>query len=165
MTTFRLQRVLDLRKRAEEAARQQLGAATIARLAAEEEMRRRLHEEQRLREEVAALLTGGRVDAHRVQGLGLLLDAAARAIHEQEAAVSRCAAHEKEARVRLTAAMSSRKAMDKLREHFEERVRAEEKRREAVMLGEIANARAAREEPARRAFTARRAGGQDRAME
>ncbi len=150
-SAFRLQRLLDLRRHREEEMRGRLGAATRARVAGEAVLCRRIEGEQRLREEVAVLLSAGRIDAARVQHLGLLLDAAALAITAQRTEVAQLAEQEHQARSRLTVAMSERKALDRLRERHEERERVEENRREAGILGEIAGTRTARAIAARRA--------------
>ena len=144
MRPFRLQRVLDLRRRREEEAQQGLAAAALARAGAEGRLRALQDDEHRRREELAALLGGGRVDAARVQSMNLHLDLCGRAIVAQDGEVARCRAVEDEARARLTRAMVERKALDRLRERHEEQIRAEERRREAIVLDEIANARAAR---------------------
>jgi flagellar export protein FliJ len=144
MSRFRLQRVLDLRRRAEEAAQQGLATAAQARVGAEERLRALHDDEQRQREELSAMLAGGRIDAGRIGARSLHIELCGRAIDAQRAEVARCLAVEHAARARLTQAMVERKALDRLRERHEQRVSAEEKRREAVFLDEIACARAAR---------------------
>ncbi len=141
---FRLQRVLDFRRQREEEMRQRLGAATRARVQAEAELHARIVAQEALRDSLARLLSGGRVDAARVQEMGALLEVAARAIDAQREEVGRRLAFESEERGRLATAMSERKALDRLRERHDERERREELRREAVMLDEIATARAVR---------------------
>lgn len=141
---FRLQRVLDLRKRVEEEAQQRLAAASHARVAAEQRLAQLQADEQRRRDELGALLAAGRVDADRVLAANLLVELCGSAILAQRDDVARRLAAENEERVRMTKAMVERKALDKLRERHEDRVRTEEKHREAVFLDEIANARTAR---------------------
>jgi flagellar export protein FliJ len=144
MATFRLQRLLDLRRRREEQMQQRLAAATQARARAEQLLRMFETEAERRRDAITALLAGGRVDARAVQDGGLALDAAERAIEAQKQEVNKALAFEEEERGRLTVAMSERKALDRLREQHEARELAELNRREAIVLGEIANSRAAR---------------------
>lgn len=144
MPAFRLQRVLEWRKRREEAAQQGLALATLARAGAEERLRALQQDEQRRREELAVLLASGRLDAGRVLSMNLLIEACGRAIATQQGEVARCRAAEEEARTQLTRAMMERKALDRLRERHEQRARVEERRREARVLDEIANARVAR---------------------
>jgi flagellar export protein FliJ len=146
MATFRLQPLLDLRRRREEQMQQRLAAATQARARAEQLLRMFETEAERRRDAITALLAGGRVDARAVQDGGLALDAAERAIEAQKQEVNKALAFEEEERGRLTAAMSERKALDRLREQHEARELAEQNRREAIVLGEIANSRAAREQ-------------------
>ena len=141
---FRLQRVLDLRKRVEEEAQQRLAAASHARVAAERRLTDLRADEQRRREELGALLAAGRVDADRVRAANLLLELCGSAIVSQQSEVGRRLEVESEERVRMTKAMVERKALDKLRERHQEQLYAEEKHHEAVFMDEIANARAAR---------------------
>jgi flagellar export protein FliJ len=144
MAKFRLQRVLDLRQRREDEMRQRLGAATRARVQAEERLRAMLADEDRQRDALATLLGVGRMDAGRVMDGARMLDASASAITAQREEIARRLAFEDEEREKLTRAMSERKALDRLREHHEERERKELNHREATILGEIANAGAAR---------------------
>ena len=141
---FRLQRVLDLRKRVEEEAQQRLAVALHARVAAEHRLAELQADEQRRREELGTLLAAGRVDADRVLAANLLLEMCGSAIAGQHEEIARRLTVENEERVRMTKAMVERKALDKLRERHQERQYAEEKQREAVFMDEIANARTAR---------------------
>jgi flagellar biosynthesis chaperone FliJ len=68
--------------------------------------------------------------------------AQARVVAERHAA-------EEAERARLAEVMRERQAFDRLRERHAERERTEHRRRETVLLGEIANARAARQRPQR----------------
>ncbi len=147
--TFRLQRVLDLKRWKEERQRQRLGAAVQARLAAERRLHDLLAEERRRREALAALLAGGRVDAARVLEASRLLDAATRAVAAQTRVVAERRAAEEAERARLVEAMRERQALDRLHERYREHERVEQNRREAAALGEIATTRAARQRPRR----------------
>jgi flagellar export protein FliJ len=149
--TFRLQRILDLKRWKEEQQRQRLGAAARARLTAERRLHELQAEERRRRETMAALLAGGRVDAARVLEAARLLDAVTRAVAAQARVVAERRAAEEVERARLVEAMRERQAFDRLRERHAERERDEHQRRETALLGEIANARAARRCPRRAA--------------
>ena len=142
---FRLQRVLEERKRREEALQGRYAAATRARVQAEGLLTMLRTAAAVRREDLAGLLAGGRVDATRVLALGQALDEAARAARTQEAEVRRRATFEEEERARLTAAMADHKALERLREQHEQRERRELLRREALTLDELATARAARQ--------------------
>ncbi len=144
MTRFRLQRVLDYRRRREDEMQQRLGAAVRARVEAEERLAGLLARERRQREELAARLAGGRIDAAAVRDAGLVLDTTVRAIAAQRDEVARRAAFEAEERDRLRVAMTERKALDRLRERHEEADRREQRRREALLLEEINAAGSAR---------------------
>lgn len=152
MSAFRLQRVLDYRRRREEEMQQRHGAAVRARVEAEVRLTALIAEERRRREELGAKLGGGHIDAGDVQKLGLLIDAAGRAITSQREEVARRAAFEEEERARLAAAVSERKALDKLRERHDERERVEQNRRDALLLEEINATRSARARNAERRF-------------
>lgn len=143
MARFRLQQVLELRRRREDEQQQRLAAAALARVQAEERLRAMIATQQRRREALACMLDGGRVDAARVQDMGLLVDAAAHAVTARREEVARAAAFEQEERDRLTVAMSQRKALDRLREHHEAGERRERDHQEALLLDEITTARAA----------------------
>jgi flagellar export protein FliJ len=145
MQRFRLQRVLEHRKRREDEMQQRLAVASLARAGAEQRLRTLQDDEQRRREALALLLAVGRVDADRVRAMSLTIELCGRAIITQQDEVSRCIAFENEERAHLTAAMVERKALDRLRERHEERERAEHRHREAIVLDEIGTTRAARE--------------------
>jgi flagellar export protein FliJ len=142
---FRLQKVLDHRRKREDELQQRLAGVTLARVQAEEVLAGRIAAEQARHQELSSLLTGGRVDAARIQNLGLLLEGAARAVNTQRDEVARQMVAEDQARARLTVAMMERKALDRLRDRHVERERVEANHREAVTLDEIAGARAARD--------------------
>jgi flagellar export protein FliJ len=144
MAGFRLQRVLDLRKRKEEELQQRLALAAGARVRAEVELQAQLDDEQRRREEIAALLRAGRIDPGQLRELGQLLEARGQAIVRQREAVVRAVAFEEEERARLVHATVERRALDTLRERHEERERTEARRVEAVLIDEIAGNGAAR---------------------
>lgn len=124
--------------------RQRLGTATRARVQAEERLRAMMADEGRQRDALGLLLGVGRMDAGRVLDGVRMLDASAHVITVQQEEIARRLAFENEEREKLTRAMSERKALDRLREHHEERERKEMNHREATILGEIANAGAAR---------------------
>jgi flagellar export protein FliJ len=145
MRPFRLQRVLDERRRREDLLRIRFAAATAARLQAEQVRDDLIDDERRQRNALAVLLGAGRVRAARVQDAALAVDACAFAIERQQEEVERRLRFEHEERLRLAEAMAARKALDKLRERHEERERLEENRRQTALLEEIAAARAARE--------------------
>lgn len=142
---FRLQRVLDERRRREDAAQQRVAAATLAVARAEELLRALAHAAAQQREELAAMLAGGRVDAARVVERGVALDGAVQAVRAQEAEVARRAAFLSAERDHLTAAVVERRAIERLRERHQQRVRLEGLHREALILDEIATSRAARD--------------------
>ncbi len=144
MTKFRLQQVLDYRQRREDELRQRLVAAARARAQSQARLVTLIADEQSRRNELGQLLSGGRIDAGHIQEMGRVLDACGRAIITQREDVSRRAAFEEEERARVTAAMSERKALDKLRERHVEREIKEFNRREAIVMEEIATARAVR---------------------
>jgi flagellar export protein FliJ len=129
MPTFRLQRVLDLRKRVEEEAQQRFAAASHARVAAEQRLSTLCADEQRRREELSALLAGGRIDADRVRAANLLVELCGHAIAAQREEVARRVTTENEERARLTRAMVERKALDRLRERHMERVPGRDRHR------------------------------------
>ena len=143
MAKFRLQKVLDYRQRREDELRLRLAAAGRARAQAEETLAALAAEERARRDELSQMLDGGRIDAAFVREMGLLLDVCGRAITAQREEVARRGAFENEERIRLTTAMSERKALDKLRERHVEREYKEFNRREALVMEEIATARAA----------------------
>lgn len=145
MAAFRLQRVLDYRKRREDELRQRLALATQARVRAEEALTRLLDEEQQRREELSAMLNGGRIDAGRVQELGRMLNLYPQAIAAQREEIARRAAFETEERTRLQTASVERKGLDRLREQHEQRERVESNRREALLIDDIVTARTARQ--------------------
>lgn len=146
---FRLQQVLDHRKKREDSLRERLAAAMRARRNAEAELAALSDQERRHREYLSGLLAGGRVDAATVQRTSLLLEGCARAVLAQQQSVARCAGFESEERARLTTAVVERKALDRLRERHEEHQRAEQNRREALMLEEISAARVTRDRASR----------------
>lgn len=138
MPPFRLQRVLDLRKRREEELQQRLALAAGARGRAEAELNRLLTDEQRRREELAALLARGAIDPGQVRELGLLLEVRGASIVAQREAVARALAFEAEERTRLIAATVDRRALDKLQARHDERERREANHKEALLSDEIA---------------------------
>lgn len=144
MTQFRLQRVLDHRKRREDELQQRLAAAMAALAHAENDLTLLIAEEARQRDELSRLLSGGRVDAGQIQMLGYTLAAYARSIAAQREEVCRRIAFEDEERGRLNSATSDRKALDKVKEQHERRELIDRNRRERELLEEIATARAAR---------------------
>ena len=154
MKPFRLQRVLDHRQKKEDELKLRLAAAAGARAQAETALADAIAVEQARRQELSDLLSGGRVDAGRVQELGRFLEACGRAVVQARAEVGRRATFESEERTRLTTAVQERKALDSLRERHVERERVEALRKDAALLEEIAGAAAIR---ARQAIAAERA--------
>src|SRR5579875_1460341 len=144
MSAFRLQRVLDLRKRREEEALARLAAASQARAATEAALEALIAEERLQRDALAQRLAGGRVDPGEVREFGRVLDVYAQAIAGKRAELQRRFEEEEQARAMLTAATIARKALDRARERHEERESAERQRQENSFLDEIASLRAAR---------------------
>ena len=144
MAGFRLQRVLELRRRKEEELQQRLALAAAARVRAEAELQAQIDDEQRRREEIAALLRAGRLDPGHVRELGAMLEARGQAIARQREAVIRAVAFEEEERVRLVHATVERRALDTLHQRHEERERLAARRIEATLIDEIAGNGAAR---------------------
>jgi len=138
MPAFRLQRVLDLRKRREEELQQRLALAAAARVRAETTLSRLLLDEQRRREELAALLSRGAIEPGLLRELGLLLEVRGASIVAQREAIKRASAFEAEERTRLIAATVDRRALDKLHERHDEREREEANHKEGLLLDEIA---------------------------
>jgi len=145
MSEFRLQRVLELRKRREEELQQRLAAATAARSRSESMLTLLTADEQRRREELGSLLLGGRVEPGYVQELGLMLEARGASIARQREELEKALSFEDEERGRLIVATVERRALERLREQHDERERVRSVRKEAVLLDEIGTARAARQ--------------------
>jgi flagellar export protein FliJ len=140
MKPFRLQSVLEHRKRREDELQQRLANATAARTEAETRLHMLIDEQRRQRDTLAAKLAAGPIDAREVKERAYLLDSFERAVEQQRDDVARRAAFEEEERARLTVAVQERKALDLLRERHEERERSEEIRRDGLVLEEIASA-------------------------
>jgi flagellar export protein FliJ len=144
MSAFRLQRVLELRKRREEEALTRLAAASRARAATEAALAALIAEERLQRDALAQRLAGGRIDPDKVREFGRVLDVYAKAIAGKRVELQRRFEEEEQARAALTAATVARKALDRARERHEEREHAERQRHENSFLDEIATLRAAR---------------------
>jgi flagellar export protein FliJ len=144
MPRFRLERLLDLRKRRELALQQRVALAVAARLRAQAELNRLEADEQMRREQLGLLLTADRMQPGEVRELGQLLELRTRTIGMQNDELARCLAFEAQERTRLIEATVARQALDKLRERHVEQERLAENRREAIVMEEIANARSAR---------------------
>lgn len=142
MARFRLQKVLDHRRRHEDEMRQRVALAVAARARAEDALRRMQESEDAQRGDMLRLLSAGRVNAAHVHAMGLLLETAERAIRAQAEDITQRATFEQEERARLTAAMVERKALDRLRERHEERERADRVRQDNHLMEEIASRRA-----------------------
>jgi flagellar export protein FliJ len=134
---------LEHRQKREDELKLRLAAAANARAQAEAELVDLVAAEAARREELSALLAGGRVEARRLLELGAFLEACSRAVVRQQGEVARRIAFEREERQRLTIAVQVRQALDRLRERHEERERAEALRKDAGLLEEIAGAAAA----------------------
>lgn len=143
MAQFRLQRVLDLRKRREEEQLGRLALATQARMRAQGELDGLVAEEQAQREALGARLQG-RIDPGEVAEFGRILNLYGVAIAGKRAELERRIAAEETERLGLTAATIDRKALDRVRERHVERETAERNHREAGFLDEIAAARSTR---------------------
>lgn len=142
MATFRLQRVLDVRRRREDELRQRLAAAIRAREAAEQRLLFLMQSELDRRDELAVRLAAGRVEAQAFQDAQAALDILSSLVQAQRDAVQRAVMLEAEERAAAARAMSERKALDKLRERHEDSERIAANRREALIIDEIATARA-----------------------
>jgi flagellar export protein FliJ len=145
MATFRLQRILDYRRRKEDQMRQRFGAAVAARVRAEQDLLTLHAAVERERDSLGRLFTAERVSAGDLADRSLALDLYARAVDAQREEVARRVDFEDEERTRLTAAMAERKALENLHERHRERERREALRKEALILNEVANGRVMRQ--------------------
>lgn len=144
MSAFRLQRVLDLRKRREDEALARLAQASNARVASETALAALIEDERAQRELLAQRLSGGSLDPGEVAEFGRVLDVYARAVAAKRIELQRRFEDEAAARAALTSATIDRKALDKAKERYEERETVAQGRKESNFLEEIAAARAAR---------------------
>lgn len=142
MAVFRLQRVLDLRRRREDEMRLRLATAIRAREAAEQRLIHLMQTELDRRHDLANRMASGRVDAHTIREAQQALDILSTLVTAQREAVRRAVMFEAEERAAAARAMSERKALDKLRERHQEAERVAAGRREALVIDEIATARA-----------------------
>ena len=144
MSAFRLQRVLDLRKRREDEALARLATATHARVACEGALTALLADEQAQHETLSRRLSGGSIDPGEIGEFGRVLDVYARAVAAKRLELQRRVEDEDAARAALTSATIDRKALDKAKERHTERETVAQNRKESGFLEEIAAARAAR---------------------
>jgi len=144
VSAFRLQRVLDLRKRREDEALARLATATNARVTCEDALRALIADEQAQRETLAQRLSGGHIDPGEIAEFGRVLAVYAQAVAGKRFELQRRREDEDAARAALTSATIDRKALDKARERHVERETLAQNRKESSFLDEIAAARAAR---------------------
>lgn len=142
MAGFRLQKVLDLRRRREDELRLRLATAIRARETAEQRLVHLMQSELDRRDDLATRMAAGRVDALTVRETQQALDMLSSLVTAQREAVQRAVMFEAEERAAAARAMSERKALDKLRERHNDNERVAAGRREALIIDEIATTRA-----------------------
>jgi flagellar export protein FliJ len=116
MKPFRLQSVLEHRRRREDELQQRLANAIAAHAEAESRLQLLIDEQRHQRDTLGAMLAAGPIDAREVKERADRLDSFERAIDHQRDEVGRRAAFVEEERARLTAAVQERKALDLLLE-------------------------------------------------
>ena len=116
MKPFRLQSVLEHRRRREDELQQRLANAIAARTEAESRLQLLIDEQRHQRDTLGAILAGGPIDAREVKERADRLDSFERSIDHQRDEVGRRAAFVEEERARLTTAVQERKALDLLLE-------------------------------------------------
>lgn len=140
---FRLEPVLDVRRRREELVQGEYAQAIRA-LAAQQE--RAVAAEVRVREAVEAMRAGAEttMQLRDLRGLSDEVGRLRRALEHETEMVGRMERLAFERRDELVRASREREALDTLRRRAEAAHRAEENRREQVVLDELATRRAAR---------------------
>jgi flagellar export protein FliJ len=144
VSAFRLQRVLDLRKRREDEALARLATASSARSTCEKALDALIADERTQHETLSRRLSGGSIDPGEIGEFGRVLDVYARAVAAKRLELQRRIEDEDAARAALTSATIDRKALDKAKERHTERETVAQNRKESGFLEEIAAARAAR---------------------
>lgn len=145
MTAFRLQRVLDIRKRRQDEALARLALAANARAATEAALTTLIAEERLQHEALSQRLSGGRIDPGEIAEFGRVLDVYLQAIAGKRIELQRRFEDEDAARAALTAATIDRKALDKAKDRHVERETVAVQRKESSFMEEIAAARATRQ--------------------
>ncbi|TAK79392.1 MAG: flagellar export protein FliJ [Dehalococcoidia bacterium] len=138
---FRLQRLLDYRRRLEDGQALALAEAT----AEECRVRNAIAMLERQREEQTAalgtLLGGGVFGAEEYSRRAAFLDAAARALEVEAEALKAAAAHVVESRQALVEALKDRRVLERLRDRQAEAAGVEDGRREARETDDMVTAR------------------------
>ncbi|MFA7297238.1 MAG: flagellar export protein FliJ [Dehalococcoidia bacterium] len=145
MAKFRLQTVLDLKQRLEDAQQRELGMLTQQRLRAEEALQYLAAQEREQEEALASRVHGGRLHIDEVRSAMSYIDGVRASIVAQRDRAAELEARIRDSRTRLTEIARERNVLERLRERHTESEAVESGRRDQRAADELTSQRYARQ--------------------
>lgn len=145
MAKFRLQTVLDLKQRLEDAQQRELGMLTQQRLRAEEALQYLAVQEREQEEALATRVHGGRLHIDEVRSAMSYIEGVRASIAAQRDRAAELETRIHDSRMRLTEIARERNVLERLRERHAETEAVETGRRDQRAADELSSQRYARQ--------------------